>query len=272
MEGLPEGADPSFALQLSSPIEELILDKLFDPLAPTENLAVFSGVEASVATLTVSAKDADIELGVSVAHDVAPLCPIDAMSPKSEYVTELVVSIVAEGDAAVAAAAAADSAAAETEEDVFDDANEDAAEEAEPTGDEKDKETSPVVEATCTVTLRITYKPSSKDQREELYDLLNKASQQKAKAIDRLRKSATAAARAAPSTEITTSSKPAVKPGFLNKKKREPSKLKVWYERTLGPQSFLRRAYPVAKNYVIFFGAVALFHYQGQEVAIPPPV
>lgn len=239
VEGLPEGAEPSFALQLSSPVEEIVLDSLFDPLAPTENIATFSGVEASVATLTVSAKDADIELGVSSLHDVAPLCPMDAMSPQPEYVTELAVAIVAK------------------------DSTED-------TGDA-------IVEPVCTVTLRVTYKPSAKDQREELYDLLNKASQKKAKAITQLRKSAMAVSRAGPSsTEVTTTKKksPAVKAGFLNKKKsKEPSKLKAWYDKNLGPQSLLRASIiPFAKNYVIFFGTIAFCHWKGHELALPAPV
>lgn len=225
-------------MQLSSPVEEQTLDKLFDPLAPTENLALFEGVEVSQATLTVSAKDADIELGASASLDVAPLCPVDATSPQAQYATELAVAIVASIDA------------------------------EEP---KQDEEQSKVVQPTCTITLRVTYKPSAKDQREELYDLLNKASQKKVKAIDRLRQCATAVSRAAPpSTDVT---KPAVKPGFLNtKKKKEKSKLKQWYDRMLGPQSFMRQVMPIAKNYVIFFGAVAIFHFKGQEMALPAPV
>jgi hypothetical protein len=29
---------------------------------------------------------------------------------------------------------------------------------------------------------------------------------------------------------------------------------------------------PIAKNYVIFFGVMALFHFKGQELALPAPV
>lgn len=255
MEGLPEGAKPSFALQLSSPIEELVLDKLFDPLAPTENIAVFSGVEVSVATLTVSAKDADIELGVSTLYEVAPLCPVDPMSPQPQYVTELAVAIVAEESE-------------ETKEEVFEDSKEDFTERS-------SVDEGKVVQPVCTVTLRVTYKPSSKDQREELYDLLNKASQKKAKAISQLRKNALAASRAAPPTDSMTKSKTAaVQAGFLNKKpKKEPSKIKAWYEKNLGPQSFLRATlFPISKNYIIFFGTIALCHYKGHELALPAPV
>lgn len=248
VEGLPENSKPSFSLQLSSPVEELVLDKLFDPLVPTENIAVFSGVEAANATLTVAAKDADIELGVSTLYEVAPLCPIDAMSPKPQYVTELAVAIVAESK----------------DDEVFQDSKEDLTEN--PSADE-------VVQPVCTVTLRVTYKPSIKDEREELYDLLNKASQKKAKAITQLRQSAMAASRAAPATETKSKKSPAVKAGFLNKKKKEPSKIRAWYDTKLGPQSLLRQVIlPVSKNYIIFFGTIALCHWKGHELALPAPV
>lgn len=253
VEGLPDTAEPSFALQLSSPIEEIVLDKLYDPLAPSENVATFSGVEVSVATLTVSAKDAEIDLGASTLYEVAPLCPVDAMSPKPEYATELAVTIVAE------------------EAEVFQDSKEDLQE-----SNSGDASETKVVQPICTVTLRVTYKPSAKDLREELYDLLNKASEKKAAAIAQLRKSAIAASRAAPSTEMSPSRKSkslAVKAGFLNKKKKEPSKLKAWYDKNLGPQSLLRTSIlPISKNYIIFFGTIALCHFKGHELAIPAPV
>jgi hypothetical protein len=187
--------------------------------------------------LTISAKDADIELGVSASLDVAPLCSVDAMSPQAQYVTELAVAIVAADE-----------------------------------GSKSDEEKSELVlQPTCTITLRVTYKPSAKDQREELYDLLNKASQKKVKAIDQLRKCATAVSRTAPSSTNATT-KPTMKPGFLNKQRKGKSKWKLWYDRTLGPQSFVRQVMPIAKNYVIFFGAMALFHFKGQELALPAPV
>ena len=60
--GLPKLAMPRFKLQLSSLIEELELTKIWDPLnTDAEGSAVrFKGVDSSVATLTVSAYDADI--------------------------------------------------------------------------------------------------------------------------------------------------------------------------------------------------------------------
>lgn len=255
VEGLPEGAKPAFSLQLSSPVEEQFLKNLYDPLAPTENVAVFSGVETSQATLTVQAKDADIELGVSSMYEVAPLCPVDAMSPKPQYVTELAVAIVAEktGDD-------------DDEEENFQDTKEDLTDN--PSADDVE-----LVQPICTVTLRVTYKPSSKDLREELYDLLNKASQKKAKAIAQLRQSAVAASRAAPSDTAMTKKSPAVKAGFLNKKKKEPSRIKAWYDKNLGPNSMLRASIlPVSKNYIIFIGTIALCHWKGHELAIPAPV
>ena len=62
--GLPKTAMPRFKLQLSSPIKELELKKIWDPLnADAEGLTVrFEGVDSSIDTLTVSAYDADIPL------------------------------------------------------------------------------------------------------------------------------------------------------------------------------------------------------------------
>jgi hypothetical protein len=124
--------------------------------------------------------------------------------------------------------------------------------------------------AVCTITFNVTYKPSAKDQREELYELLNKASEKKNKYVSEMQQAAKLLHRAAPASTV------AVKPGFLNKgaagKKKEPSKLMQFYEKNLGPQSMLQAILPVAKNYLIFFGAIILFHFKGQELALPPPV
>lgn len=132
----------------------------------------------------------------------------------------------------------------------------------------------------CTVTLKIEYEPSAKDQRDKLYDMLNSASKRKAAAIDKLRKSAaevSRATKASPSkaADAKSGSSPnkAVKAGFLNKKaKKEDGFLKRMYNKTIGPSSMLRIIFPIAKNYVIFFGAAVLMHFKGQELALPPPV
>jgi len=77
IDGLPEGAEPKLTLQLSSPIEEVTLDALYNSAAAantdesTAGVANFCGVETGQATLTVSAFDADIPLGNSKAYDVA---------------------------------------------------------------------------------------------------------------------------------------------------------------------------------------------------------
>ncbi|KAI2496655.1 hypothetical protein MHU86_17858 [Fragilaria crotonensis] len=230
VEGLPEGASPTFALQLSSPIEEASITKLFDTLDPTAegSFAKFQGVETSNAILSVSAKDADIPLGASASIDIATLCSIsDPM--QSVYVTEKSVAIYAEG------------------------------------GDDVE-----LTVAVCTVTFNVTYKPSAKDQREELYELLNKASEKKSKYVSELQQAAKQSHRVDPASTA------AVKSGFLNKdaapKKKEPSKLMQFYEKNLGPRSLVRQILPIAKNYLIFFGAVILFHFKGQELALPPPV
>ena len=228
MEGLPDGAAPTFTLQLSSPIEEAVITKPFDPLDPTADgsWARFLGVETSNAILTVSVKDSDIPLGASASIDVSSLCSISDPT-QSVYVAEKLVAIFPEGDA-------------------------------------------DLTQSVCSLTLRVTYKPSAKDQREELYELLNKASEKKSNYVNELQQAAKLSHRAAPSSTVT------VRPGFLNKgavtKKKEPSKWVQFYEKTFGPQSLVRTVFPVVKNYLIFFGAVALFHFKGQELALPAPV
>ena len=87
---------PRFKLHLSSPIEELELTKIWDPLnADAEGLTVrFEGVESSVATLTVSAYNADVPLGSGAGHDVALLCKFYPMKPAGKAVMMIDVAIV----------------------------------------------------------------------------------------------------------------------------------------------------------------------------------
>ena len=94
--GLPKLAMPRFKLQLSSPIEELELMKIWDPLnADAEGLTVrFEGVDSSVATLTVSAYDAGIPLGSGAGHDVALLCKFDPMKPAGKAMMIINAEIV----------------------------------------------------------------------------------------------------------------------------------------------------------------------------------
>lgn len=130
---------------------------------------------------------------------------------------------------------------------------------------------------TCVVSFRVVYHPSSTERKEALYDALSKASKRKTAAIERLRKGAAALNRLKSDEEgDDESEKPtAVKSGFLNKKagiKKEPMFLVRWYNKTISPNSFVRKTFPVAKNYIIFFGAVILMHFQGQQLALPPPV
>jgi hypothetical protein len=291
VEGLPEAATPQVALQLSSPVEEATITQLFDPLntdpVPEGSVAVFRGVETNVATLSVSASDADIPLGASTDYDVAPLCALDAMDIKEQYVIELPVAIVATESTGEAVAEAI--AEPELESDEKDEAakvvgevTEGATDEAAAKADEATTEataTAEVVQPLCTLTLRVTYKPSPKDQREELYELLNKTSQRKAAALDNLRKislAMTTREAGNPSNETGVVAKsPAVKSGFLNKKKKEPTKMQKMYEKTFGPNSLFMKGLGVAffaRNYIIFFGASAFFHFQGQMLSLPPPV
>ena len=54
----------------------------------------------------------------------------------------------------------------------------------------------------------------------------------------------------------------------ITKKKEDGSRL-ILYKRTIGPNSIARKNFPLAKNYIIFFGAVALMHFRVQELALP---
>jgi hypothetical protein len=287
---LPEGAKPTINLQLSSPIEEGTLNTVYDPLRDPQSqegsMVTFRGVETTVATLTVSAKDADIPLGASTPHEVAPLFALDAMNIEDKYVAELPVAIVAEESVVTTATVSATAA----EEDTSGNAAVASGKEGLAQDDDQvQAEVAVTVQSICTVTLRITYKPSTKDQREELYELLNVTSQRKATALDNLRKISMQEASAnrssatggpesvSASSSSATVAKPSVKPGFLNKQKEDntESKWTTWYNRTVGPNSIIRNGAMLAfaaKDFFIFFGAVAFFHFKGQLLAIPPPV
>jgi hypothetical protein len=241
---LPEDAVPRLNLQLSSPIEEIVLKEIHDATAETPPVvATFAGVEMGQATLTVTASDATIPLGSSISYDLAELIQMDVMEPVSEYVNELVVAILP-GTAGT---------------------NEAAPDEL-------------VTTTVCTVSLKLTYAPSPKDQREELYEILNKATQRKAKALEKLKQMAAAAARSqgasasSASDGTSTNKKPAMQSGFLNKPKKVVHWSVQWYNKHLGPTSMLQTVLPIAKNYIIFFAAVGFFHFKGQMLALPPPV
>lgn len=236
-------------MQLSSPIEEIVLTETFhdDDTEKKGGMAVFRSVETGQATLTMTAKDKDgIVLGSSTAYDLSPLTKFDAMNfQKTEIVTEL-------NDIAIK-------------------------------GEQQP-------EQVCTVALRITFRPSTKDRREELYELLNRTTQRRAAAVEALRRTAMEASRAAQqqqmvsssgssSTAVTSRSGPAVRAGFLNKdstttkaEQQTETKWQAWYNRNLGPDSLARRVLPVAKNYILFAGFCVFMHFRGQMLALPPPV
>lgn len=247
------------------------MTKIFDPAnddASSESKAVFQGVETSTAMLTVSASDAEIPLGASAPHDLAPLCTINAMDMKEKYEAEVSIAILSSEEQTENLAKVESVESTETEKT----GNFEEAEKTE--GTSKD---AVLIQPICTITLRMTYKPSPKDQREELYELLNKTSQRKAAALENLRKISMTIARAGaePSAAAGTLSKPSVKPGFLNKKKVEPTKMEKFYQRTFGPNSMLRKGVGLlvfAKDYVMFLGAVSFFHFKGQVLALPAPV
>lgn len=121
---------------------------------------------------------------------------------------------------------------------------------------------------TCVVYMRVEYRPSTKDQKDKLYDLLSKASKRKAKAVDKLRKSAAALNRSKPDEAIASKKdNKAVKSGFLNKNTQGKKEVFLvrWYK-------IVRGVFPIAKNYILFFSGVAIMHFQGQQLALPPPV
>lgn len=238
MEGLPDTAEPKLTLQLSSPVEEAILTEVNGAVS-------FSGVETGQATLSVTAVvDADVPLGSSqTAYDVATFTHelIDVLQPLAFYETELVVPITAN------------------------------------TTTTTDAPTTTDAVVLCTVTLKLTYTPSIKDQREELYELIEKISKQKAAAREDLRKASLdlhqlQLTTTTPGNSSKPTQKPAVQAGFLNKKsvaitqpQAPPPAWKIWYERG----TFY---WPLAKNYLLFLGFVAFSHFKGQNLAIPAPV
>jgi hypothetical protein len=93
--------------------------------------------------------------------------------------------------------------------------------------------------------------------------------------VEKLRQLAMQAARSQVAVQAS-GTKPAVQAGFLNKKgaaAKEPHWAVEWYNRKLGPKVDLAKVIlPIAKNYLIFFGAVGFFHFQGQALALPRPV
>jgi len=343
---------PVLKLQLSSPIEELVLTKLFDPLASsdnqketTESRVVFYDVDTSIATLTVTAFDNAVAaetpnlLGTSVSHDIGTMCEFDVLTflrneMKLSSFSELDVVIISVSDLPPTAISLVEKAQ-ENEEDEysgtqvidvseFSDAKEDessVALEGALQGKGKveflDDENKPVtpeeslvkkdvdagVESEseqklhsgtdlpttfCTVKLSVEYTPSKKDQQEKLYELLNQSSKRKAQAIERLRKSAAAVSRGKSQSttkfegdgeeDPSAGSSRAVQPGFLNKKKRPRGQTSASnfftnvYKRILGPQSLIAQAFPIAKNYFLFFGVVAFVHWKGDMLALPAPL
>ena len=72
------------------------LTKIWDPLnAESKGLTVrFEGVDSFVATLTVSAYDADVSLGSEAGNDVALLCKFDPMKPAGKAVMMIDVEII----------------------------------------------------------------------------------------------------------------------------------------------------------------------------------
>ncbi len=299
------------------------------------SIAIFKGVDISVATLTMDVSDLDIPLGSSAVYDVGPLCEIDVLGGISKRITELEVAIVPddndgvrndeikegdvvnesehfqdavseEGETGSKTDEVAEVEESQDEEKVVDEAKIEEVVEAQDEAateitdevesddthkvevvdtdiveEEKTsipKKTVSVIVPTCILHLKIEYNASVNDQKLILSEKYNAAVARQAVAVEKLRKIAISARRAqiaaAASSGASENNNPAVKPGFLDKKpkKKEPMFIVRWYEKTIGPKSLLRQVYPIAKNYVLFFAGVVLMHYQGHQLALPPPV
>ena len=55
-------------------------------------------------------------------------------------------------------------------------------------------------------------------------------------------------------------------------KKKEDGFLLRLHQRTIGPNSISSKLFPLSKNYIIFFGAVTLMNFRGQELDLPTPI
>ena len=106
----------TFKIQLSSPIEERTLTKLYDPLDPAaaDGVAIFASLEASNALLTVEAyasDDGSLLLGSSAPHDLQPLCDDAELwrNGGEKKVSSLDVAIVAAADDAAASSSSSSS-------------------------------------------------------------------------------------------------------------------------------------------------------------------
>jgi len=261
-EGIDSNSSFKVKLQMSSPVEDATLTEIHDPSRSESSdgaKAIFQGVAADVSTLSVSLSVDEKDIGASAPHDLAPLCVVKAMDRDGEYESVLPIAIVTTSSAGRGNIGGQDPKVSSELENLT--------------------EAKEVVQPSCTLTFRLVYKPSLSDRKDELYHLLNKESERKAAALENLRKISLSITRAeaegtVPKALSSTVTKPSVKPGFLNKKKAETSKVRSLYEKTMGPNSLLRKSLGLlflTKDYLIFFGAVSFFHFGGQFLALPAP-
>jgi len=267
VEGISDSSSLRVNVQLSSPIEDATLTEIYDPSNSETSegtKAIFQGVVTAVSTLTVSVSANETNIGRSTSHDLAPLCVVNAADQPDEYETELPIAIFSNSSD--------DVGKVEGQEDDVD-------QKEDVSNERQEVVKADLIQPNCTLTLRLVYRPSQNDKKEELYQLLNKKSEKKAAALENLRKISMSMARTGvdgtPSkASSSTVVKPSVKPGFLNKKKTEVSKAQSLYERTLGPNSIFRKSLGLlflTKDYLVFFGAVSFFHFGGQFLALPAP-
>ncbi len=126
----------------------------------------------------------------------------------------------------------------------------------------KQQDVSVKIGESTTIQLSVTFEPSKKDLREDLYEQLHQTTQKKVQAREEWRQ--LESSKVVPASS-TTSKKPAVASGFLQKNKQQPSKLKQYYQTA-------QTVVPMVKNYVLFGGFVVLCHMGGHLLVIPAPV
>lgn len=277
----------TFKVHLSSPIEERTITQLFDPLDPTAEggIVKFERLETSNALLTIEAfcnngdDDILVKVGTSAAHDLLPLCQdLDVNGDKISSTVE--IAIVSESVESSAKPSLESKESDEWEDAVDEEKDEGAGATKEGVVNSEESKTTSSAKLQlplCILSVQLEYTPSANDKRDSLYEKLNEVSKRKAAAIEKLRRSAAAVNRAktAESDDGKGKGGNLVKAGFLNKSRPDTKAVPVWkrwYEKTIGPQSFLWIFGPIAKNYVIFIGCSVFFHLKGDLLALPPPV
>jgi len=255
----------SLTIQCSSPVESHVLEK--------DVSGTFEEVDTSVATFQFTLSEGS-EIYSSDALDA-----LDVMEEAAEFHMDLgtleYTSVTKEKEI-ILFLENENKEDGEEETNSTSPADEDDEKQDAPTStsdNDKDDEVEEIPSKTISISIHFT--PGTKDKTEKLYDMLNRAVKKKETVINDLRKVASAMSREAQqsSTGDATSKSggKAVKAGFLNSSKTSSTTTKLtdfykkWSGRVIG-------IFLVTKEYLLFFGGVALIHYQGHQLALPAPV